>query len=255
MRVLSWNLFGLCDDHLDERTEAAMFIALLGGLPEQVFAAGREPSPPDVLMFQEVVDRTFRAHLIPHLRAAGYAWFPEQQPAEREYFEVLAVREPLRVTHHQVTDLESVQGRELVEVTVEHDGHTWLLMTAHLESMKSSSWLRMGQSAEVLRRLRAHDGPAIFGGDTNLREAEASTLDPQLDAWRECGSVAEERWTCASQRTGVRSRYDRIWGKGVAFSGFRCLGGDEITPDGEPASDHLAVMVNARAEPRANTAT
>ena len=47
LTVVTWNLFGLEERHLDERTEAACFHLLM-------------ERPPDVLLFQEVVDRSLR---------------------------------------------------------------------------------------------------------------------------------------------------------------------------------------------------
>jgi len=243
--VLSWNLFGLEDAHLDVRTEAALFIALLGGRPEDVLLAGKPPPPPDIVLFQEVVERTFHAHLRPHLTAAGYTIVPSQ-PRPREYFEVVAVRPPFVVTGHAIHTLDSGQGRELVEVTAERDGQSWLVMTAHLESLRSGSRLRMGQARFVLDRLRAHDGPGVFGGDTNLRVEEADQLGVLPDAWEACGAKAAERWTWVREH-GRRARYDRIWGHRVRFSGFRCIGKDAVTPDGQPPSDHYGVMVSCRA--------
>ena len=247
MRILSWNLFGLSDRHLDERTEAAMFIALLGGRPEQVLARSnpRPPPPPEVLMFQEVTERTLHAHLRPHLRAAGYTLVPER-PRQRGYFEVLAVGRSLKVVEHRITALDSGMARELVEVIAELDGERWLLLTAHLESMRYGAALRMGQAREVLEKLRGHDGPAVFGGDTNLREAEADELGVLPDAWEACGARPAERWTRVVPRTGRRARYDRVWGRGVKFRGFECIGREAVTSDGQPPSDHYGVVVTVR---------
>jgi len=244
--VLSWNLFGLSDDDLDVRAEAAMFISLLGGTLEDV-VSGRvaEGDPPEVLMFQEVVERTLYAHLRPHLGAAGYTLFPEEPP-EREYFEVLAVREPLEVASHQVSPLPTFMGRELVEVVAELGGERWLLLTAHLESMKVGREERMEQARRVLDLLRRHDGPAVFGGDTNLRKKEAEELGPLPDAWEASGAPAAERWTRIKD-CGQRARYDRIWGSRVRFSGFTCIGREPVTAGGDPPSDHLGVVTRVRA--------
>ncbi len=221
-----------------------MFIALLGGRPEEVFLAGTPPPPPDIVLFQEVVERTFHAHLRPHLTAAGYTIVPSQ-PRPREYFEVVALRRPFVVTGHQIEPLDSGQGRELVSVTAGRDGESWLVMTAHLESMRSGAPLRREQAQVVLDRLRAHDGPALFGGDTNLRVAEADQLGDLPDAWEASGAKASERWTWVCEH-GRRARYDRIWGRGLRFSDFRCIGKDAVTADGQPPSDHYGVLVSCR---------
>ncbi len=251
MRILSWNLFGLSDDDLDLRTEAAMFEALLGGRPEEVFdLGGRVEPPPEILMFQEVVERTYHAHLKPHLAAAGYAMVPAVPP-NREYFEVLAVRSPLGILSSSVEPLDSAMGRELLGVEAAIGGRRTLWMTAHLESMKSGSDLRMDQARHVLDRLRAYDGPAVFAGDTNVRVAEATGLDVPGDAWEACGRDPRERWTRVSRRTGAKARYDRIWGRGCVFTDFRCVGRRPVTPSGHPPSDHFGVVARVRFdEPR-----
>ena len=247
MQLLSWNLFGLEDDELDVRTEAALFISMLGGRPEEVLARPEPPPPPpEVLMFQEVVERSLDAHLRPHLSAAGYTLVHSSR-SQREYFEVIAVRDPLRLVDHRVLALDSSQGRELLEVEVDCGGQRALFMTAHLESMQHGKELRMEQTRFIVDRLRAWPGPAVFGGDTNLRVDEANTIGGLPDAWEAVGSPVEERWTRVSEKTRRKSRYDRVWGQRVRFSDFRCVGRDAVTPKGNPPSDHLGVRVAFRA--------
>ncbi|MCO4745264.1 MAG: hypothetical protein KC912_10795 [Proteobacteria bacterium] len=246
MQLLSWNLFGLEDAELDERTEAALFISMLGGLPEQVLASAEPPAPPpEILMFQEVVDRSLDAHLRPHLSAAGYTLVHSSRD-QREYYELIAVRAPFSIVDSRILPLDSAQGRELLEIDAECEGKLYRLSTAHLESMQQGKRLRMGQTRFIVDRLRAWQGPALFGGDTNLRVAEAEAIGGLPDAWEATGSVASERWTRVSERTQRKARYDRIWGHGVRFSGFRCLGREPVTPTGQPPSDHLGVRVGFR---------
>ena len=250
LRLLSWNLFGLSDDHLDVRTEAAMFVALLGGPPEVVLAGGPITPPPDVLMFQEVVERSHVAHLRPHLTAAGYTLVPAEPHPEREYYELIAVRQPQGIVSTDRVRFGSAQGRELLRVETEVDGQRHLWLTAHIESLQSGAVQRMAQSVTVLEALAAFDGPAVFAGDTNLRETEAARIAQNhtlTDAWEACGASPAERWTYTSQRTRRGNRYDRIWGGGVRFSGFRCLGRDDVTLARQPPSDHLGVEVRLEA--------
>jgi len=252
IRLLSWNLFGLSDDHLDVRTEAALFLVMLGGPPGRMLLRSELPPPPDILMFQEVVERSYLAHLKPHLLAGGYVLFPPDPHPEREYFEVIAVRSPHEVISWERQSMDSAQGRELVSVVTEVDGMRCLWMTGHLESMAAGKPRRINQSLEIVRRLRSHQGPSVFAGDTNLRDAEMALVEqggPLSDAWEDSGAKPSERWTRISGSTGRGQRYDRIWGHGVHFSDFGCVGREAVTPDGQPPSDHLGVEASLR--PRA----
>lgn len=249
MSVLSWNLFGLSDDHLDVRTEAALFEALLGGPPERALKGGTDWRPPDVLLFQEVVERSYMAHLRTHLRAAGYRLFPERPSDQREYFETIAIGPTLEEPKVAIHPLPSRQGRELVALTARREDVEWLFLTGHLESMKAGAEWRMQQCGIIYQRLQAHQGPAVFGGDTNLRESEMDVLPSIPDAWSQSGSNPKERMTRISPRTGYGARYDQLWGAGVSFSHFRCLGRSAVTPDGQPASDHLGIIADVHPNP------
>lgn len=238
MRVLSWNLFGLESDRLDERTEAALFRMLLGATPEQVLLSGAAPEPPEVLLLQEVVERTYFAHLRPHLAAAGYQLFPEQPPA-RNYFEVIAVR-GLAVQRARMRRFTRTgQGRHLLRVDVEHRGASLALFTAHLESLKPSGPIRVEQAHEVFDALLSCER-AVFGGDTNLRRGEVVLPEPLIDAFEAQGSPTEHRATWGN------ARYDRFWLVGVEPSSFTTFGG-ELLDFGQPASDHLGISLEVAA--------
>lgn len=236
MRVLSWNLFGLESDRLDERTEAAVFRMLLGADLEQALLQRTMPEPPEVLLLQEVVDRTFHAHLRPHLEAAGYTLFPDQPPA-RSYFEVIAVRSlpVLRTSMRRFS--RTGQGRHLLAVEVQHPAGRLSLFTAHLESLKPSAEVRIEQAHEVFDALLACDR-AVFGGDTNLRRGEAEPPSPLIDAFSALGSPAGHRTTWGN------ARYDRFWLAGIEPIAFSTFGGDPL-PFGMPASDHLGISLEA----------
>ena len=62
MKLSSWNLNGLEDLNMDMRTEAAMFQLLLGAPIESAFAEGFVANTPDIVLLQEVVERSYHAH-------------------------------------------------------------------------------------------------------------------------------------------------------------------------------------------------
>ncbi len=236
MKLVSWNLNGLEDEYIDMRTEAAMFQILLGVPIEDAIAADFEPNTPDIILLQEVVERTYFAHVKPHLQAAGFTLFPKE-PTIRSYFEVVAVRQKVLDVSHQPFSY-SQQGRELT--TLRLDGLT--VMTAHLESMKPGKQERIDQAQYVLDKMSAL-GPCVFAGDTNLRKAEWEGLNNAniVDAWISAGSEKTDRITW--QQAQKKSRFDRVWTHQIGVKNFETFGKDKVpTLDVRP-SDHYGLRV------------
>ncbi|MEL6342622.1 MAG: hypothetical protein AAFV53_05790, partial [Myxococcota bacterium] len=187
------------------------------------------------------IDRTLVAHLLPHLQAAGYDCWPDRPHPHRRYYELIAIRKPLKRTSEACLELDSDMGRELLIVDAEQDGVRWRLMTAHMESLAQGRLRRQAQAAVILEQMG--EGPALFGGDTNLRDDEVEAMP---DAWAACGSPDKLYMTYRS-RSGARRRYDRFWGRGVRFSGFSLVGQTRIAPGGPMPSDHLGIGVSMKA--------
>ncbi|MCA9566760.1 MAG: endonuclease/exonuclease/phosphatase family protein [Myxococcales bacterium] len=238
MDVVTWNLNGLEPIDLGPRTEGALFTVLLGGPLEEVLTSGPRLDPPAAVLLQEVVETSFYAHVVPHLRAAGYTIFPERPP-ERSYFEVIAVRGPVLDAESRPFR-QSGMGRELTRVRT-----PWCtLFTGHLESLGPGRPARLTQTAEVLAALAATEGPALFGGDTNLRQAEWSTVEVPAtvrDAWELAGSAP------STAATWGKARYDRVWLKGLTATSFSLLGDRPLDATGDRPSDHLGVRVTVAA--------
>jgi endonuclease/exonuclease/phosphatase family metal-dependent hydrolase len=226
----TWNVNGLDEQRLDERTEAACFTVLL------------RPDPPSVLLLQEVVRRTWHAHWRPHLQAAGYSVFPEDPTrGASEYFSIVAAQSELGTGNPRVEPFAgSEMGRALVSVEV----GGWLVCTAHLESGKAASAERVAQLAQVCARLQAFAGPAVFGGDTNLRVEEEPRVEglPALtDAWAAVGAPPAKRATWLGGRLGAR--FDRVLCTDrLRVCSFSRLAAAPL-PDLGLLSDHAAVVV------------
>jgi tyrosyl-DNA phosphodiesterase 2 len=234
VRIVSWNLNGLDDTDLDVRVEAALFRMLLGGPPEEVLLRGTPPPPPDVLLMQEVVARSYHAHLRPQLLAAGYTLVPATVP-DRDYFEVVAVHRSHAVAAHTTVPLDrTLYGRWLTGVTLASGVRVY---TAHLDSLAEGSAARRAQLAQ-LRELLG-EGPAVFAGDTNLRDAEVGDLGAMRDAWEAAGSDPAHRWTWLGRR--ARCRFDRAYVAGLEVRAFRAFGAEVLPATGAPASDHLGI--------------
>ncbi len=240
LRVLTWNLNGLDDHRLDERMEAAVLGLLLTG------------DPPEVLLLQEVVDRALVAHLRPHLSGCGYAL--AVQPAAGEYGCAAAVRRPLRMVEARMHPFDpSPQGRALVEIEAVHDGVRWRFGTAHLESGPRAGAERAAQLDACLRVIGSHDGPAVFAGDTNLREDEAREVPDRhgvRDAWVALGRPEAGRSTWRPPARGASRwfRFDRAYVNRRAHP-LSLSTVDLRTMDArrDPVSDHLGLVLHVAA--------
>ncbi len=238
MQLVTWNLNGLEDRHIDERTEAAMFQMLLGVPLEKAMVENFKSNTPDIIVLQEVVERSYHAHILPHLQAAGFTVYP-QEPSERSYFEVMATRLPVQGYSHEKFEY-SDQGRELSILTLKNK---LTIMTAHMESMKPGSSMRIEQATHIIDTMNHFDSPCIFAGDTNLRQSEWESLKTNsvIDAWESTGSLKKHKNTW--QREKYKARYDRVWTKDINTSTFSVFGGNKIPTVKEASSDHRAIRL------------
>ena len=96
----------------------------------------------------------------------------------------------------------SKMGRHMLCQPVMYKNKTELiLMTSHLESTAQCKGERKRQFEQVLTNITEQPPQAtvIFGGDTNLRDAEVSSIgglpSGVVDAWKECGRPADSQYT------------------------------------------------------------
>ncbi len=243
LRVATWNLNGLDEAWLDERTEAACLELLL------------RTNPPDVVLLQEVVRRSWHAHLKHHFHHAGFVPVPADPTATTsEYFCVILVRDALPVRAGGAARFPGTHmGRALVEARVAWEGPELMVLTSHFESGRASSRERIAQASLVAARLLSHDGPAVFGGDTNLRKAEEGAvegLDRLADAWVAAGSPKEARatWPTLGGK-GPGARFDRVWVRGLEVASLHLRGVHAVPEVGVPPSDHVGLEVVLRRVP------
>jgi tyrosyl-DNA phosphodiesterase 2 len=202
LRLISWNLDGLDTRHLDERAEAACRTIL--------------SRAPDVVFLQEVTQRTFFAHIRPWMQGVGYRSVLPTLTRDSSYGCMMFIREPLQLISTTRQRFAATQmGRSLIRTVVRWNAQELLLLTAHLESLREGAPERIQQRDVILNALRSHDGPAVFAGDTNLRDAEVAGLDIR-DAWELLGSPPQTRFTfdtftIPNKRGRSRARYDRIF--------------------------------------------
>ncbi len=246
MRLVTWNLDGLNDFAVDERTEAAVFTSILGARLDQLESGARPGPAPDVIVFQEVVERTYKAHLRPHLQAAGYSVRPERAP-DRQVFEIVAFREPLRLYAYESWPLDSsVFGRivHVVDLMWGGDPNKKIrVLTAHFDSGTEAFEVRKLQLRQVANLMAGQ--PSVFAGDANLRKAEWLGVKDELgviDVWESLGEPASTRYTW--QIDSYRARFDRVFvTPSIVATSMDPLGAAALPGVDCKISDHIALAV------------
>jgi len=215
LRVLTWNVEGLETTRLDSRAERICHELLLGMDVKQALAGRPSPPMPEVICLQEVVPRVHVAKLRPHLGAAKFEIVPEAPPRDEGDYVVIAARPPWRIEDARFVPFDdSPLGRGWVEASLAREGGARaVVLTAHLESLRSGAGSRVAQVRQIDARLRADpDVPTLFAGDTNLRSAEwAEAGAAMTDAWVAAGSPAAHRHTWWPPESERGFRFDRVW--------------------------------------------
>jgi hypothetical protein len=247
MRFLTWNIDGLDTKHSDERTEAAVFISIIGSTIDEVHNGVKPTPPPHVIVFQEVVEHTIYAHVLPHLAAAGYVVVPSEVP-QRQTFEIVAVREPYKIRAHTMTPLSQSQfGRILHTVDIDGPNGVLRVLTGHFDSGIDGAPIRIAQLKQVAKLL----GPrGIFGGDTNMRKAEwlkvkteESISGKVVDAWEQLGEPKQTQATWFLD--DMKARFDRVWlGPELTATSMKAVGHQPLSGLGVRPSDHDGLLVD-----------
>jgi endonuclease/exonuclease/phosphatase family metal-dependent hydrolase len=243
MRLLTWNLNGLDPTFLDERTEAAVMIMLTGLRIDELGKGKKSSPPPDVIVLQEVVARTFKAHIQKHLTAVGFTVLPNNPP-DRQTFEVVAFRSPYSLRAYSSEPLdESMFGRVLHKVDLDGPEGPFRVLTAHFDSGTEESRTRTRQ----LRHVAGEMGPLdVFGGDANMRKNEWTATKPSLnirDAWEVLGEPASTKVTWKHEQ--YRARFDRLWiGEARVPTKISPVGTTNIPGVNGPPSDHIGLLLD-----------
>lgn len=245
MRLLSWNLGGLDDEALDERTEAAVFTAVLGARLDELHAGTKPKPPPDVLLLQEVVAHTLTAHLQPHFAAAGYTIIGTEHP-NRASFEAIAFRAPLALTaYEQVALRDSVFGRVLHVADFDSPQGRLRVLTAHCDSGIEAGNLRKAQLHQIAECITPR---GVFAGDANLRKAEWLDVRHKvglIDAWEALGEPGATRVTW--RRGDHKARFDRVFlGSNVVARSLEAVGSNNLPGLGVAISDHVGLLADVQ---------
>ena len=215
LRILTWNINGLEEKRIGPRMEKLCLEILVGGDLSAAIAGKPMPPVPDVLVFQEMTRRAYKGQMRAHLKAAGFELWPAEPP-DREDYTLIAVRPPWRLVSSEWRDFDdSPLRRGCVISIIEHKtGHRVRVLSGHMESLRSGSDARVAQAREIDGWLHEEETPAVFAGDTNLRQREWAMVRDDFrakDAYLVADSPEFARCTWWPPRGGPGYRFDRVW--------------------------------------------
>ncbi|XP_039249603.2 tyrosyl-DNA phosphodiesterase 2-like [Styela clava] len=191
--VLEWNIQGLLDDYLQERTVA-------------VVNTIRQYSP-TVVMLQEVILETY-LYMKSALKSTYTGFSPSEISSQcGQYFTCIFINKSLfkSCTAKVVSFSGSRQGRDILIVEGKCHNLDVAVLTSHLESTKTGEQERKRQLGILYSTMMQFPSVStvIFGGDTNLRDAEFTSVvhsgkfDATLvkDIWEILGSPQDVRYS------------------------------------------------------------
>jgi endonuclease/exonuclease/phosphatase family metal-dependent hydrolase len=253
LKICTWNIDGLDEANIEDRVVSicSMLVSL----------------DPDVILLQEVT-LSILDQIVILFKAMGYMNMENSRPRV-PYFTMIIARNEVVARGYRRRDFAGIESKSLMcrdisSVKIPYDGGDILIITSHLESCKESSARRCAQLAECFQEMNAHDGPVIFGGDLNLRDAEAKkTLKTAkgkemkiIDCWEAMGSDCKHRFTWfLPGNPSVHARFDRFFfncHQDVNLASFRLFadesamnsGGSSVsTRSNIPLSDHCGLML------------
>uniref|UniRef100_A0A669BU75 Tyrosyl-DNA phosphodiesterase 2 n=1 Tax=Oreochromis niloticus TaxID=8128 RepID=A0A669BU75_ORENI len=244
LSLITWNVDGLDFENLPERS-----IGLVKYL---------NLYKPDVVFLQELIDpyvHFLKKRLVSYLMIEG---------AEEGYFTgMLLKKSRVTLVESEIVPYRTTKMmRNLLVVIV--DGQKLCLMTSHLESGKANSKERMNQLHVVKWRFKRapDDVTVVFGGDTNLRDAEVGLPATVCDVWEQLGKQEHCRYTWdttinTNKKASfpVRFRFDRIYLRPAIKRGVPRLAPDHMAlvgleklDCGRYTSDHWGIYCTFSAE-------
>ncbi|XP_039461175.1 tyrosyl-DNA phosphodiesterase 2-like isoform X2 [Oreochromis aureus] len=218
---------------------------------------------PDVVFLQELVPpyvQFLKEQLVNYLMIEG---------AEEGYFTgMLLKKSRVTLVESEIVPYRTTKMmRNLLVAQVIVDGQKLCLMTSHLESGKANSKERMNQLHVVKWRFKRapDDVTVVFGGDTNLRDAEVPKVGlpaTVCDVWEQLGKQEHCRYTWdttinTNKKASfpVRFRFDRIYLRPAVRRGVPCLAPDHMAlvgleklDCGRYTSDHWGIYCTFSAE-------
>uniref|UniRef100_A0A668TVR3 Tyrosyl-DNA phosphodiesterase 2 n=1 Tax=Oreochromis aureus TaxID=47969 RepID=A0A668TVR3_OREAU len=249
LSLITWNVDGLDTDNIAERARGLCSYLVL--------------YTPDVVFLQELIP-PYVQYL--KKRAVSYLMI---EGAEEGYFTgMLLKKSRVTLVESEIVPYRTTKMmRNLLVAQVIVDGQKLCLMTSHLESGKANSKERMNQLHVVKWRFKRapDDVTVVFGGDTNLRDAEVPKVGlpaTVCDVWEQLGKQEHCRYTWdttinTNKKASfpVRFRFDRIYLRPAVRRGVPCLAPDHMAlvgleklDCGRYTSDHWGIYCTFSAE-------
>ena len=257
LRLLSWNIDGLDERNLRERTEEVCRLILL--------------KRPHVVFLQEVVAAS--QIILSKKLGSVYSLHVSPSPPFHYFPAILTNKRCGEVTimgELEVLDFPgSSMGRHLLQLPVTFHGVVFQLLTSHLESTRDYVSERKCQLELCFSAVREHTHQSkvcLFGGDLNVRDKEVTDSKPPecvLDVWQACGGEQEHKYTWDVSandnmdwpyRSRPKLRFDRLYlspkdSEVVCPVSFELVGKDRLVDCERFPSDHWGMWAEFRVQP------
>jgi endonuclease/exonuclease/phosphatase family metal-dependent hydrolase len=207
--------------------------------------------PPDVMVFQEITPAAFDLFTSQQWIRDGYSRAAVVGGEAGNYGMLMLSQVPM--SHVTYTRLPTRQARGFLQAELTINGTHTVVCCVHLDSGKSSAWLRSWQLRRIFRALRTAEDAVVLG-DFNMRDAENSriarpycdvwpALRPDDDGFTENTSINLMRYDMKDKHRHVR--FDRVLLKGDRWTAtdIELLGTEPIAADLPRVfpSDHFGV--------------
>ncbi|XP_054479487.1 tyrosyl-DNA phosphodiesterase 2-like [Anoplopoma fimbria] len=226
LSLISWNVDGLDEEEQPERARGLCFL-LFNVLSHS----------PDVVLLQELIQPYSR--FMKKRLAETYTFIEARK--EGYFIGIMLKKSRITLLHSEIVDYPTTrQARNLLVAQVLFKGQKLCLMTSHFESCKASAGERMRQLRLVLKRMTEapDDVTFLFGGDTNLRDAEVAKVGLPgcvCDVWEHLGEPEQCRYTWDTHantnkdhRYKSRFRFDRLYLRRAVGDGVPLLEPDSM---------------------------
>ncbi|XP_031606065.2 tyrosyl-DNA phosphodiesterase 2-like [Oreochromis aureus] len=249
LSLITWNVEGIYGEKRSERARGLVKYLNLYN--------------PDVVFLQELIPsyvQFLKKRFVSYLMIEG---------GEKGYFTgMLLKKSRVKFVESEIVAYRTTQmNRNLLVAQVIVNGQKLCLMTSHFESFKANSKERMNQLHVVKRRFKhaPDDVTVVFGGDTNLRDAEVTKVGlpaTVCDVWERLGKQEHCRYTWDTTTntnqnisTTARFRFDRIYLRPAIRRGVPRLAPDHMAlvgleklDCGRYTSDHWGIYCTFSAE-------